>query len=370
LIFIIDSNYAVSSEQGLGGYLEENSRRIFAAALISAICYLVLAIPLFLIMGPYTPSSVATGYINTIKSKNYDKALCYYTDVPEGDMTGSSFVKSHLERTYHDISDIAIKSIQKSSVVNSYDVKLEIKKGNEVTEENILLKCVGSSFFGVIKELKVVFPFKVMDFVIKGIDGSKVYVDGVDAGQIKDGMLLIKNIIQGKHAFIANIPEMAVSDNVEVEVCESTLEICLNVRAVDDFKKDIEKLISDFCKGWCEYCLTQENEAIKPYLTDKLFNEYINDTERFNGSKYLICENTMEFKDMSLADEDNLFYTVNETWHLKEAITIKGLVFEDNNKSTLEQNQYAQWKYHIIRSGGLWKLDIGERLSFVKKEIK
>ncbi|HBM74676.1 MAG TPA: hypothetical protein DD429_03880 [Clostridiaceae bacterium] len=146
--------------------------------------------------------------------------------------------------------------------------------------------------------------------------------------------------------------------------------IVLELKPEEGFRNDMESLISLFCKGWSEYCLSRKPESIKPYLTSELFDEYISDTDMFYGSKYEKCEYAVEFKEMVINSRDDISLRVDERWHLTEAVIVYGLVFKVNDKTRLEQNQYISWNYHIVRESGVWKIGLADQLEFRQEIIK
>lgn len=318
----------------------------------------------------YMPYSTAEAYIKCLNSKDYDKALKFYIDVPDSMFINDESISSSLKDEYESISKISIKSVSLSSKPKIYDVNLNLIKGSQKYTGRFSLYNIKSSLGGLKREWKVLFPLKVQDVIVKGPDGSFAFVDGINAGVIQNGALDIKKVISGKHEFKAVIPEMAASGTVNFKVDELNNNIVLELKPEEGFRNDMENLISLFCKGWSEYCLSRKPESIKPYLTSELFDEYISDTDMFYGSKYEKCEYAVEFKEMVINSRDDISLRVDERWHLTEAVIVYGLVFKANDKTRLEQNQYISWNYHIVRESGVWKIGLADQLEFRQEIIK
>lgn len=350
-------------------YIKENSSRIFAVLLISAVWYVLMVLPYYMIIKPSMPESAAEDYILHLKGKNYDKALECYIEIPKSPIANEYYIKNVLKNTYENVSDIRVKRVEVSSKLHIFNALLEIDTGNRRYEENISIYNTGTQLYGLKKDWKIVFPFKTRDVSITSVSGAKVFIDDVEAGIIEQGKFTAHEVIFGKHSFSVQMGNIGKSDNIEIEVNDNSNNIELGIKPAYEFKNRANDLISCFCRGWAEYCLSTDAEKIKPYLTERLFKEYTGDTERFNGSKYDRCEYNIDFMDLSIISDNEAYYTVDEKWQIKEVITDPKLVFKDNNKSELEQIQYIKWKYHMVNDKDIWKIDSAEQLDF-KQEIK
>jgi hypothetical protein len=342
-------------------------RDLYDLAIIFISALLITGISYFMLLKPSLPDMAAKSYAAFLKNKNYEQAALFYTDIPEG-MTGPAEIKSVLKSLYDGAQDISIKDISSSLDSRIYSVKLYIKEDGTYREENISLYNTKNSLFYLKKEWKVAFPFKIKNITVKGTEGSKVFIDGVEAGQIKGGQLAVQGIICCRHNFSLGIDGIGRSDEVEQDIDDRISRVELNIIPTPEFKLIIEKLISDFCSGWASYCLSQDSISIKPYLTERLYSAYTKDDIRFQGSKYVLCQGEVSFKNLSVDSPTSLYYTLDEKWHIKETITSQDMVFKDNNRTELEQIQYINWRYHIIFNDGEWKIDSADQIGY-KQEI-
>lgn len=317
----------------------------------------------------YMPYSTAEAYTECLNHKDYDKALKYYVDIPEGIMTNTAGIRAALRNEYENTSKIKIDSVTPALKLGVYDAKITITKNGQtyVGSFSLLKSNTGSS--GLKSEWRVLFPFKVKDVRISGPDGSWVYVDGIYAGVIQNGILDISGVICGSHDFTASIPYMAKSETLSMEVNEENHDLEIKLKPVEGFRKDMERLISDFCDGWSEYCMSRNPQCIRPYLSSGLFNEYANDPDIFCGSKYEECRYAIDFKEFEIKSRDSIRCRVDEKWHIREIVIVPGLMFKANGKTSLEQDQYITWDYNIMFQSGSWKIDSTEQISF-RQEIE
>lgn len=351
------------------GYIKENNQRVFFVVLISALWYTLFIAPFYLLIKPSMPQSAAEQYITHLKNRDYKKVIECYTGIPSGAGTGYEHIKNALKNRYDGVYDMSIKSTEKSSESGSYKILFETRGDSGAFEDSVFLYNTSSSFFGLKKEWKVVFPFKTRDITIGSAEGAVVLIDGIESGEIKGGKLAVSQVIWGKHNFEVKLNGIAQSDNQNIKIDESTETLELKVIFSEEFRKSVDKLLSDFVKGWSDYCLTQNPEKVKSFLTDRLYKEYTKDSDRFNGSKYVISQCSLEHGELETGSLNAVSYTVDEKWHLKEVITSPEMVFKDNYKSQLEQTQHIKTKYQLVNDGGAWKIDSAKQLAF-KQEIK
>lgn len=338
--------------------------KIMAAAIVISAACCLMAVTLYYIIIPSMPRTTASAYLKSIMSKDYDKAAMYFINIPQSPMVNKESINAALKDSFDLVSDIKILEAAPAGQPGLYDVKYRIESGSESILKTFSLLNTSSSLMGFKKEWKVIFPFKVQDIIVNGIDGSIVYVDGNKAGSIENGELQINGLIWGKHTFKVELPGMGESNNTIMEVNDMMHSFTFDLVPTEGFRKEMERLIHSFCAGWSQYCMSRNPESIKPYLMERLYNEYIGDTERFFCSRYEKCDYDIEFKDILIKDRDNIVFNVNETWNIKEVITNSDMVFELNKKAELEQIQHAYWGYHIIRQTGSWKIDSVDQLSF------
>lgn len=368
-LFTLPKSYENREMGCLYQYIEENRQRIYAALIICAVWYVLIMLPYHTIIKPSRPEYVAKSYIKYLKNKDYDKAQEYYMNIPEGVFTGSYFVEDALRNKYEKASAIQVKEVAPSKITGAYDVQFQVEQQYKTLEHTVLLYNTGTSILGLRKEWRILFPFRTQDICIKGIEGTSIFIDDVEAGIIKSGEIKIPGVIWGKHRFRGSISDVGKSDVIETEINDYTNALELYIKPEYGFKKDMDELVSNFSKGWSEYCLSQDGDKIKPYVTDRLFEKYTNNPDMFNGSKYVICQYNLEFLDLSISGPGSASYTVDGKWHLKEVITDKDMVFKDTSKEELEQDQYIKWKYRIVNDSGKWKIDSAEQLSF-KQDIR
>lgn len=345
----------------------KNKAKMPAAVLLSAVFCLFICIFLYIVISSM-PRTTALKYIKCIKSKDYDKAFMYYMDVPCGVMINSGSIKKALSDNYSGVSSVTLNSIMPENPPAEYRVKFQLKGSGEIFDDSFLLYNSKSSLAGLKREWKILFPFKVRNITVTCADGCAVYIDGIFAGKVEGGILDINNIIYGRHNFYAEIPGMAQSEEKVFEINDGSQSVALKIYPTDEFRSKMEELIKGFCSGWTDYCLSRNPQSIKPYLTDKIYQEYINDTERFNGSRYEKCEYTISFKDISISCNDRIAFTVDEKWHTTEVITDSSMIFKDSRRAVLEQIQYICWCYGIINEAGKWKIDSADQISF-KQDI-
>lgn len=340
---------------------------ILDVTIILSIAFLITLILYFLLLVPSLPETAAREYIDTLKKGEYEKASLFLINIPNG-MTDTNEISIALQDTYRDCDSMSIKSLSVPVNSNMCSVTVDIDKDGIHHEENILLLNSKDSIFHFKKEWKVVCPFETAGVVFKGIDGCRVFMDDEEIGTIKNGELNAGGIISCNHNFRLQLDGIGESDNVKAAVKNGTNEVELVIKPFDEFADSIKKVISSFCMGWGQYCLTRKADSIKPYLTQSMYLKYTGDSSRFQGSKYTICQGEVTFKDIGIENADSIYYTVDEKWHMKESITDRTFVFKDNGKAELEQVQYLTWKYHIINDGGVWRIGSAEQLSY-RQEI-
>lgn len=333
---------------------------LFTAFLITFILYFTLLLPSL-------PETAAKMYVGYLSGKEYEKASLFLINIPDG-MTDTRKIITALKDTYGDCDSISIKNLYIPASSRTCNVTVDMDKDGNCYENSILLYNSKDSIFHFKKEWKVVCPFEVGNVTFKGIDGCRVFMDDEELGSIKKGKLPANGIICCNHHFRFKLDGIGESDDAKIAVNKETGELELDIVPYDEFVDSMQKVISSFCSGWEQYCLSMKSDSIKPYLTEKIYKEYIGDKSRFNGSKYTICQGTAAFKDMEIENSSSIYYTVDERWHTKEIITDRTLVFRDNKKAQLDQVQYLTWKYHIIKDAGLWKIDSADQLSY-RQEI-
>ncbi|KPU44605.1 hypothetical protein OXPF_16880 [Oxobacter pfennigii] len=358
------------NESNAGEFIKHNAQKIFAFILLSTIIFILFFIFNFMILIPSYPESTAKQYVNCIMNKKYQDAIEYYTYEIDEPALSHNFLLKYLENKYKNANSINVLPMKEFQNGLEKTFYLEITQGGNKVTESITLINTDSSLLGIKKTWKIIFPYHTKSIDIKGANGSEVYLDDIFLGEIRDGILKADNVIEGLHYIKSYIPGVGQSEVIEIDTGKDGDDVLLKINLYPEFERAMEKLVRDFCSGWSEYCLTQNPEKIKPYLTDSLFNIYTYKDGRFNGSKYELSDNTISFVDISLKDSKTIHYTVDEKWHIKEAITDPGLTFEINRKETLEQIQYMKWKYYIINENGTWKIDSADQLSFNQEIVE
>lgn len=347
--------------------IRSNPPRSYAAIMICILWCFVIEMFNYFIIKPSKPESVSRDYIANIQTGEYANALAYFINIPQSSIYTNNYIESVLKKYYEGASTISVKQVSGTSSPDIYDITIEIKDDSGTREEKICLHNTDTRLLGLKKEWRVAFPFKTRDIIIKGTEGSKIFIDGIEVGDIIGGSLKVRDIVYGKYNFSASIGSIAKCESY-VDINEYTDYLTLMAKPSDEFTQKIYDLVYNFCKCWSDYCLNQDPDCIKPFLADRLFKEYTEDDGRFTGSKYILCQFAIEPLSLIAAGDNDVFYTADEIWHMKERITDPKLVFKDNNKSELEQKQHIRWKYHIINDSGVWKIDSAEQLSF-KQEI-
>lgn len=347
--------------------VKENKKRILIAITMSIICHFIITLCCSIISS--TPDFAAKGYVGCLKSKNYSKAIDYFTGIPAVDMVKDDNIKTILKNTYDSAQDIKILEVNPISGSGMYEVNFEIINGHLRSNSRFLLLNMGDSFMGLQNNWKVVFPFKVRDLCITGVDGSKIFIDSIECGEISGGSINIQGIICGIHDFRAEIEDIGQTIYTKEEINEYSDKLELKVLPESNFKKLVEKLITDFCTSWSQYCLNESPNSMQPYLTDRLYKQYLKEIGMQSGSKYVTCEYTVSFKEISFLSREKVSIVVNEVWKLKEVITDSKVIFILNGKETLEQYQELSWRYFIVNDSGSWKIDGVEQISFNQRVL-
>lgn len=343
-------------------FVRDNKYRILSAIIISVICCLIINV--FHLLAVSSPEFAANEYIGCLKNRDYKKAADYYNNIPTGMVKGED-IGLILKNMYDDSKDFKITNINNASP-GKYDVEFETYRGGFKDSSHFTLVDTKDSLLGLKKDWKVIFPFNVKDLCITGTDGFSVFIDNTKYGEISGGVLNVKGIICGRHDFRVEIKNTGESSNINAEITEGIDELEIKAVPESGFRKQMEKLITDFCTNWAKYSLSEDPQGLKPYLTDRLYNEYAKDTNMFYGSKYITCEFTPDFRDIIFNSGEDIFFNVDEKWHLKENITDSKLLFKDNGKTMLEQYQNISWEYHIIKDQGQWKVDNARQVSFIR----
>ena len=346
-------------------------KKIFAVVLSSMIILAAADLFIIKVIIPSTPAFTAGKYIELLNKRDYREAIKYYIDIPYGMMVKENDIINVLKQKYDNTSNAAIKKITDGSGSGTKNIDIVLPGKEAPSMDKITLYNTKSSFLGLKREWKVIFPFKLSNLCINSIDGTEIYIDGTYAGTVKAGSLNINGVIFGIHDIKANLSNMASNKETDTayDIEKPEYEINIDLTPDEDFKSSAQKLIFNFCKGWSDYCLTQKSDYIKQYLSDKLYKEYMKDTERFNGSKYQISDFKVNFKDLSFTDEKTACYSVDETWHLKEVITGQNMIFQANGEKVLEQNQYISWKYFITNEQENLKIFSTQQVNY-RQEIK
>lgn len=340
---------------------------ILDITIILSMAFLISLILYFLLLVPSLPETTAKIYIDTLKSGEYEKASLFLTNIPNG-MTDTYEISTALQDNYGDCDSMSIKNLYIPVNSRVCNVTVDIERDGTHREDNIVLVNSKDSIFHFKKEWKVICPFEVTDMIFKGINGCKVFMDDEEIGTINKGELHSSGIICCNHNFRLQLDGIGQSGNVKAAVKSGTNEIDLEIEPSDEFTDSMKKVIFGFSNGWGQYCLTRNADSIKPYLTKSMYLKYTEDKTRFKGSRYTICKGEVAFKNIEIENADSIYYTADEKWHIKESITDRRYVFQDNGKAQLEQAQYLTWKYHIINDGGVWRIDSADQLSY-RQEI-
>lgn len=344
----------------------KNLLKIFIAFIIYGTFSVCVNLFVRFIVLPSTPMYTARVYADCLTAKDYAKAQSYYTEVPDIERLKKNEIENVLQSIYGSIQNIKISEVMNNPESGTYLARMEFIREGVVSYSPIFLRNEGSSLLGFKRDWKVVFPFATASLQVKGIEGLNIFMDGTNAGTIKDGKLDIKNIICGKHIFGAQLGGTGVMTDTYIDVDDSSCTLEFSVQPTERFREDMKNLISGFCSSWSEYCLKEDPSVMKDYLTDRLYARYANDPSIFSGSRFSLCQCSVEFKELQIENDASACYIVDEKWHLKEEITDPSFIFQANGKIELEQEQYMTWKYHVVRDSASWKIDGTEQISFTQ----
>lgn len=330
---------------------------------IFGIAALMFIVFYFTMEKPNSPEVAGKSYINLLNEGEYIKAIDYFINVPESPMTQIQDINKALIYRYDGTSNMEFKECKTKVKNKEYVFLFEVNKNGKLIEDQVALVNIGNKK----REWKVDFPLNTYHVLIKSMDGSKVIVDSKEVGTIKNGEFNISEIIEGPHDFKTSLSNIAESNLIKQDIKDNNEYIELQVKPLNQFKDSMVEILLNFSKSWSKYCLTADRNNIKPYITDKLYNEFAKDTDMFSGSKYVKAKGTVEYKDLTIESDKSVFVTVAEVWDLKEVTTSSDIVFSDNNKNELDQTQFITCKYNLVRNEDSWKINSVEQESFKKK---
>jgi hypothetical protein len=344
------------------GFITKHSEIVDIISIFTIAALMFIAF-YFTMEKPNSPEAAGKSYINLLNQKEYAKTIDYFINVPEDLMTQNEDINKALIYKYDGASNIKFKECKAKVKNKEYVLLFEVSKSGKLIEDQVTLVNVGDRK----REWKVDFPLNTYHVLIKSMDGSKVIVDNKEIGTIKDGEFNISKIIEGAHDFKTNLSDIAESNLIKREIENNNEYIELQVKPLNQFKDSMVNILLNFAESWSKYCLTADRNNIKPYVTDRLYNEFAKDTGMFSGSKYVKAKGKIEYKDINIKGDTSVYITVAEVWDLKEVTTSSDIVFGDNNKNELDQTQFITCKYHLVKNEDSWKIDSLEQESFKKK---
>lgn len=315
------------------------------------------------------PYPIVKRYARSLCAGDYKSAVLLFDGAPGGLCGGSDAVADALKGRYGGVGGMDIVSLD-TTRNDACTVLFDIEKNGRHFEDTAAAVDIDREGGIFDRDWRIAFPFIVQDLKISGIDGSEVFIDGRKAGQIRNGMLNIGNIISSRHDFYSVLEHIGESEHINIELGKNTSEIDLRIHPGSELAGTIKKLLSDFCGGWSKYCMNQDISFIRPYLTDSVFEMYKNDAQIFAGSRYLFCDGSVRIEGLDIIDGTRLLCTAYEEWHTKEVITDRRMVFSQNKKNELERLQRIKWGYGIIYQGGIWRIASIDSIEFSQDIMK